>query len=89
MSAGAAARALGQGPLRLIGSGGPAIARAAYALGVTADTEGFHALPDIVFVARLGLFADPETALPRPLYLKAPDATPPRPSGLVAPVPAI
>ena len=45
MSAGAAARALGLGPLRLIGSGGPAIARAAFALGVTADAEGFHALP--------------------------------------------
>ena len=85
MGAGEAARALGPGPLRLIGSGGPAVARAAFALGVTADTEGFHALPDIAFVARLGLLADPETAFARPLYLKAPDATPPRPSGLVAP----
>ncbi len=88
LSAGEAARALGQGPLRLIGSGGPAVARAAFALGVTADTEGFHALPDIGFVARLGLLADPETAAARPLYLKAPDATPPRPSGLLAAAPA-
>ena len=84
LSATEAARALGQGPLRLIGSGGPAVARAAFALGVTADTEGFHALPDIDFVARLGLLADPESAIARPLYLKAPDATPPRPSGLLA-----
>ena len=84
MSAPEAARALGPGPLRLIGSGGPAVARAASAIGVTADTEGFHALPDIGFVARLGLLADPDTALARPLYLKAPDAAPPRPSGLLA-----
>ena len=84
LSAAEAARALGQGPLRLIGSGGPAVARAAFSLGVTADTEGFHALPDIDFVARLGLLADPETAIARPLYLKAPDAAPPRPSGLLA-----
>ena len=84
MSASDAARALGQGPLRLVGSGGSAIANAAFALGVTTDTEGFHALPDIDFVARLGLLADPHTALARPLYLKAPDAAPPRPSGLLA-----
>ncbi len=89
MSAVDAARALGQGPLRLIGSGGPAVARAAFALGVTTDTEGFHALPDIDFVARLGALADPETAIARPLYLKAPDATPPRPSGLFAGAPAL
>lgn len=88
MSVDAAARALGSGPLRLIGSGGPALARAAFALGVTADAEGFHALPDIDFVARLGLLADPERAIARPLYLKAPDAAPPRPSGLLAATPA-
>lgn len=88
MSVGDAARALGSGPLRLIGSGGPALARAAFALGVTADAEGFHALPDIDFVARLGLLADPERAIARPLYLKAPDAAPPRPSGLLAAMPA-
>ncbi len=86
MSAGDAARGLGPGPLRLIGSGGPAVARAAAALGITAETEGFHALPEIGFVARLGLLADPETAIAKPLYLKAPDASPPRPSGLLAAV---
>lgn len=84
MSAAEAARGLGSGPLRLVGSGSQAVARAAVALGVTAETEGFHALPDIDFVARLGLLADPETAIARPLYLKAPDAAPPRPSGLLA-----
>lgn len=85
MPAAEAARALGRGPLRLVGSGGAAVARAAFALGVTADADGFHALPDIAFVARLGALADPEHAVARPLYLKAPDATPPRPSGLLAP----
>ncbi len=33
-------------------------------------------IADIVFVARLGLLADPLLAPPRPLYLKAPDAKP-------------
>lgn len=83
MSAAEAARSLGLGPLRLVGSGGPAVARAASAIGVTADAEG-HALPDIDYVARLGLLADPASALARPFYLKVPDATPPRPSGLLA-----
>ena len=83
MSAAEAARALGGGPLRVIGSGGSIIAAAAYLVGVITDTEGFHPLPDIDFVARLGALADPETALARPFYLKAPDAKPPAASGLV------
>ena len=85
MSAAEAARALGGGPLRLIGSGGAIVAAAAYALGVSTDTEGFHPLPDIDFVARLGALADAETALARPFYLKAPDAKPPAASGLIQP----
>ena len=84
MSAGEAARALGLGPLRLIGSGGPMVAKAAFSIGVTADTEGFHALPDIAFVARLGDLADPDRSHARPIYLKAPDAKPPAASGLLA-----
>ena len=32
--------------------------------------------PDILWVARLGLVADPAQALPKPLYLRAPDAKP-------------
>jgi len=86
MSAAEAARSLGSRPLRLIGSGGPLIARVALALGITTDTDGFHALPDIDFVARLGLLADPDHAIARPLYLKSPDAKPPSPSGLLAAV---
>ena len=84
MSAAEAARALGLGPLRLIGSGGALVARAAFSIGVTADTDGFHPLPDIAFVARLGGLADPERAIARPFYLKAPDAKPPAASGLLA-----
>ena len=32
--------------------------------------------PDIAWVARLGAVADPAQALPKPLYLRAPDAKP-------------
>ena len=32
--------------------------------------------PDIAWVARLGLIADPDSAPPRPLYLKEPETTP-------------
>jgi hypothetical protein len=32
--------------------------------------------PDIAVVARLGLFAEPASAPPSPLYLKMPDAKP-------------
>ncbi len=43
--------------------------------------------PDIAFVARLGLLADPKEALPTPQYLKAPDVKPPD-AGQVALAPA-
>jgi hypothetical protein len=32
--------------------------------------------PDIAWVARLGALADPTQALPKPLYLREPDAKP-------------
>jgi tRNA threonylcarbamoyladenosine biosynthesis protein TsaB len=32
--------------------------------------------PDIAWVARLGAIADPNQALPKPLYLREPDAKP-------------
>ena len=66
----------GAEPLRLAGSGAPMLALAAWSLGVAAEMVGEHIAPDIAFVARLGLLADPATAPPRPLYLKAPDAKP-------------
>lgn len=85
IEAGAAARALGPGPLRLIGSGAALLAREASGLGIPTETDASAATPDIGFVARLGALADPATALARPLYLKPPDAKAPAPSTLVAP----
>ena len=72
------------GPLRLAGSGAPILAIEAWHRGIVAEIVGDRIVPDIAFVARLGLLADPASAPPRPLYLKAPDAKPPVPSPLVA-----
>ena len=83
-----ALRALGAGPLLLIGSGAPLLAKEARARGVPAKIVGEQASPDIVFVARLGLAAQPETAPARPLYLKEPDVTLPAASGQNAGEPA-
>jgi len=71
-----AVRKLGEGPLRLAGSGAPMMAIEAWSLGIEAEIVGDRITPDIAYVARLGLLADPLTAPPRPLYLKAPDAKP-------------
>lgn len=70
-----AVRSLGSGPLRLVGSGAPMLAIEAWSVGLSAEVVGDLA-PDIGFVAKLGLLADPATAPARPLYLKAPDAKP-------------
>lgn len=67
---------IGDGPLRLAGSGAPILAIEAWQRGLSADIVGDRIVPDIAFVARLGLLADPRSAPPRPLYLKAPDAKP-------------
>ena len=67
---------VGDGPLRLAGSGAPILAIEAWQRGMTAEIVGDRIVPDITFVARLGLLADPRSAPPRPLYLKAPDAKP-------------
>lgn len=60
---------------RLIGTGAPLLAEA------LAGTSPLETLPldhpDLAAVARLGLQADPAKSPPRPLYLRAPDATPP------------
>jgi tRNA threonylcarbamoyl adenosine modification protein YeaZ len=71
-----AVRQLGGGPLRLAGSGAPMMAIEAWSHGIAAEITGDRITPDISYVARLGLLADPLTAPPRPLYLKAPDAKP-------------
>ncbi|MGO9673343.1 MAG: tRNA (adenosine(37)-N6)-threonylcarbamoyltransferase complex dimerization subunit type 1 TsaB [Methylocella sp.] len=75
-SAREAARALGPGRVRLVGSGAALVAIEAANVGGSAEIDDENPVPDIVFVARLGLLADPLLAPPRPLYLKAPDAKP-------------
>jgi tRNA threonylcarbamoyladenosine biosynthesis protein TsaB len=69
-----AAAMVGSDPCRVTGSGAGMMAVAAWMLGVKAEVVGELVAPRIEFVARLGLAADPRTAPPRPLYLKAPDA---------------
>jgi tRNA threonylcarbamoyl adenosine modification protein YeaZ len=71
-----AVRALGAGPLRITGSGAPMLAIEAWSMGLKAEVVGERIAPDIAYVARLGLAADPASAPARPLYLKAPDAKP-------------
>jgi hypothetical protein len=57
-------------------SGAPLLAEEARLAGLEAEVASRAPAPDIAFVARLGLVADPATAPARPLYLKAPDAKP-------------
>jgi tRNA threonylcarbamoyl adenosine modification protein YeaZ len=71
-----AVRMIGAGPVSLAGSGAALVAQEAWSIGLDAVVVDASAAPDIRWVARLGLLADPETALPRPLYLRAPDAQP-------------
>jgi hypothetical protein len=66
---------MGDGPLLLIGSGAELLAKEARASGVMHKIVSAQASPDIAYVARLGLAANPETAPARPLYLKEPDVT--------------
>jgi len=69
-----AVRSLGAGPVRLAGSGAALLAIEASAAGTAIEIAREYTGLDIVFVAKLGLLADPALAPPRPLYLKAPDA---------------
>ncbi|MBN9457549.1 MAG: tRNA (adenosine(37)-N6)-threonylcarbamoyltransferase complex dimerization subunit type 1 TsaB [Bosea sp.] len=71
-----AARAIGAGPVSLVGSAALAVANEAWAIGLDAVVVDGATAPDIAWVARLGLIADPQSAPPRPLYLKAPETTP-------------
>ncbi len=70
-----AARALGAGPARLAGSGAEILAMEAASAGLEVEVAEESSVPDILFVARLGLLADPHAAPARPLYLKEPDVT--------------
>ena len=76
MGAHEALRAVGDGPLRLVGAGAALLAPQARASGVVAQIADTAAAPDIVFVARLGLVANAADAPARPFYLQAPAAKP-------------
>lgn len=69
-------RALGTGTVTLVGSGAAAVATEAWGIGLDAKVHDPSAAPQIEWVARLGAAADERTALPKPLYLAAPDARP-------------
>lgn len=72
-------RAAGLGPgLILVGSGAALLSE-----GLERPDPAPLAAPALAALARLTLAADPRTAPPSPLYLRAPDATPPtrRPGG--------
>jgi len=71
-----AVRMIGAGPVSLAGSGATLLAQEAWSIGLDAVVVATAPAPDIRWVGRLGFLADPETALPRPLYLRAPDAHP-------------
>ncbi|NIX75542.1 tRNA (adenosine(37)-N6)-threonylcarbamoyltransferase complex dimerization subunit type 1 TsaB [Microvirga terricola] len=71
-----ALRLLGSGPLLITGSAAPILAAEARANGIEAIVSDTPHAPDIAWVARLGAIADPAQALPKPLYLRDPDAKP-------------
>ncbi len=69
-----ALRQIGAGPAILVGSGAPLIA--AVAKGIEIIDVNAPSAPDIAWVAQLGAVADPAHAMPRPLYMRGPDAKP-------------
>jgi len=66
---------VGEGALHIVGSGATMMERAARGALIGARVLSSAAAPDIAYVARLGLLADPRDAPARPLYLKAADVT--------------
>jgi tRNA threonylcarbamoyl adenosine modification protein YeaZ len=71
-----AIRLLGSGPILVTGSAASLLAAEARVQGVECKISDVSAYPDIAWVARLGVLADPSQALPKPLYLREPDAKP-------------
>jgi tRNA threonylcarbamoyl adenosine modification protein YeaZ len=71
-----ALRLLGSGPLLVTGSASAMLAAEARVQGIEALVSDASPAPDIAWVARLGAIADPNQALPKPLYLREPDAKP-------------
>ena len=73
-----AVRAIGGSAARIVGDAASLLAEEARRAGVEVDASGASAFPDIVAIARIGLAADPAVWPARPLYIKPPDAHPPR-----------
>lgn len=73
-----AVRAIGGSPARVVGDAAGLLAEEARRAGVEVNSSFASAYPDIVAIARIGLAADPAQWPARPLYIKAPDAHPPR-----------
>jgi tRNA threonylcarbamoyladenosine biosynthesis protein TsaB len=71
-----ASRVIGSGPVRLAGSGAAALAVEAMSLGLNASIVDVNPAPDIYWLAKLGLAADPANAPAKPMYLRAPNAAP-------------
>lgn len=71
-----AARLLGTGAVTLTGPAAPLVAEELRASGLDVRVAETAPAPDIRWVARLGVAADPFTALPKPLYLRGADAKP-------------
>jgi tRNA threonylcarbamoyladenosine biosynthesis protein TsaB len=71
-----AARLIGTGPVVMAGSAAALLRSEASLLGIDAALADGTVAPDIAWVGRLGLAADPAQALPKPFYLRAPDAKP-------------
>lgn len=70
---------------RLAGSGAPILSHQAAISGLHVPPIDAMTATDPLALARLGSLADPAIALPRPLYLRAPDAKPQAPvPGLLA-----
>jgi tRNA threonylcarbamoyl adenosine modification protein YeaZ len=69
-------RHLGSGPVVITGSGAAIVAAEAIEAGVSVDLGSAELVPDIAWIARLAAIADPAQAIPKPLYLKGPDARP-------------
>jgi tRNA threonylcarbamoyladenosine biosynthesis protein TsaB len=71
-----AVRAVALGPVRIVGNGAAMLAAHWPAKSPVPLLVDPRVAPDILWVARIGAAANPERALPRPLYLRLPDAKP-------------
>ena len=71
-----AARAVAIGTARLVGSGAHLLEEAWPSGESPPVSVDDMPAPDVAWVARLGVAADPETAEPKPFYLRPPDAKP-------------